>query len=99
MAPAQGPDVQVVDFVDTFDCEDCAGDLFNAQFARAAFQKDMGRLAKDTDAGPQHQNADGQAKQRIDPAQARKVDCDGAADDGDVGQSVAEIVHQDAAEI
>ncbi len=59
----------------------------------------MRGFAQNADAGPQHEKADGQAEEWVDPAQAGHVNGDGADEDGDVGEGVAEIVHQDTAEI
>ena len=66
---------------------------------RTALKQNVRGLAKDADAGPQHQQADGEAEQRIDPAHASRADDDGADDDGDVGEGVAEIVDEDAAQV
>ena len=73
--------------------------IVHAQFARAAFQKNVGRFAENADAGPEDKQADGQAEKGINPVRAGHVNDDCANDDGDVRKGVAEIVNQDAAQI
>src|SRR5271155_764117 len=53
MAGAKRPDVDVVDFLDALDGEDGAGYFLDAHFSGAAFEKDVGGLAEDADAGPE----------------------------------------------
>ena len=55
--------------------------------------------AQDADAGPENEKADGEAKDRVNPTEAGVMNSDGAGDDGDVGERVAEVVNEDAAEI
>ena len=64
---AEGPDVDVVNFVDTLDGEHGAGHVFNAAVAGAALQEYVGGFAEDADAGPEDQDADGEAEKRVDP--------------------------------
>lgn len=96
---AEGPDVDVVNFEDSFDCQDRASYIFHGAIRRAAFKQNVCGLAQDPDAGPEDEQADGETEKRIDPADAGSADDDGADDDGYVGECVAEIVNQDAAEI
>ena len=56
-------------------------------------------IAENSDGGPEDEQADGEAEQRINPADAGRADDDGAEDDGDGGERIAEIVNEDAAEI
>ena len=99
VAAAEGPEVNVVDFLHAFDGEDGAGDFLQAEFTRAAFEKDVRRFAQDADAGPQHKQSNGETEERIDPARAGNVNDHSADDDGDVRESITEIVDQDAAQI
>ena len=96
---AEGPDVDVVNFVDAGDGEDGPSDFFNLQVLRTAFEQDVGGVTQNADAGPQNKEADGEAEDRVNPTEAGVMNGDGAGDDGDVGESVAEIVNEDAAEI
>src|ERR1700687_2076741 len=99
VAAAEGPEVNVVDFLHAFDSEDSASDFFQAEFTRAAFEKDVRRFAQDANAGPQHEQSDGETKERIDPTRAGNVNDHGADDDGDVRKSITEVVNQDASQI
>lgn len=96
---AERPDVEIVNFLDALDGEDGAGDLFDLQFAGTALEEDVGGFAENADAGPEDEKADGEAEERIDPGEVRGVDDDRAGDDGDVGEGIAEVMDQDAAEI
>lgn len=97
--PAERPDVDVVHFVDAFDLQKGSSNFFDAGFAGAAFEEDVGGFAKNTDAGPENEHADGEAEERVDPVSAGETDGDGAGNDGDIRKSVAKIVDEDAAEI
>ena len=81
---AERPDVNVVDFLDAVDGENGAGDVFDAQLARAAFEKDVRGFAQDADAGPQDEQADGETEKRVDPMGAGDVNDDRANDDGNI---------------
>lgn len=96
---AEGPDVDIVNFVHALDRKHGAGHIFDAAVVRATFEQNVGGLLKDADAGPKDEDADREAEERIDPAKAGRSDDDGANDDGDIGESVAEIVDQDAAQV
>jgi hypothetical protein len=96
---AERPDVDVVDFEDAFDGEDGASYVFHGAIGRAAFEQDVCGVAENSDGGPEDEQADGEAEQRINPADAGGADDEGADDDGDVGERVAEIVNQNAAQI
>jgi len=48
----EGPDVDIVDFVYTGDCENGACDFFDLYVLRTAFEKNVRRSAKDANAGP-----------------------------------------------
>src|SRR5713101_8257930 len=96
---AEGPEVNVMDFLHAFDGEDGASDFFQAEFTRTTFEKDVRGFAQDADAGPQHEQSDGEAEERINPSRAGDVNDDRAGDDGDVRKGVTEVVNQDAAQI
>lgn len=96
---AERPEVDVMDFLHALDGKDGASNVFDAQFTGAAFEKNVRGFAEDADAGPEDEQADGQAESRIDPMGSGGADDDGADDDGDVRKSVAEIVNEDAAQI
>src|SRR6266568_2060222 len=85
---AERPKVNIVHFLHAFDGENGAGDIFDAHFMRATFEKEVGRFA---------QEADGKAKKRIDPMRASGADDERADDNGDIGESVTEIVNENAA--
>src|SRR5690242_4141883 len=91
--------MDVVDFLDAFDGEDGAGDFLDPQVVGAALEKKVRRFAQDADAGPEHEYADPEAEKRVDPMRAGHSDENGADDDGDIGNGVAEIVNQDGAEV
>ena len=99
VAAAEGPEVNVMDFLHAFDGEHGASDFFQAQFTRTAFEKDVRGFAQDADARPQHKQSDGEAEERINPVRAGDVNDDRAGDDGDVRKGITEIVDQDAAQI
>lgn len=99
MAAAERPEMNIVDLLDAFDSEDGAGHLFDAQLRRTAFEKNVRGLTKNAEAGPEDQQADGEAEKRVDPLRAGQANEDRAANDGDIREGVAEIVNQDAAEI
>ena len=71
---AERPDVDVVNFLHAVDGEHGAGDFLDAHLARAAFQENVGGLAENADAGPQHQQADGDSEERVDPAARRSCE-------------------------
>ena len=96
---AEGPDVDVVNFLNAGNGEDGARDFFDLDALRAAFEKNVRGSAQDADAGPQNEKADGEAEDRVNPSEASVVNGDGAADDSDVRERVAEIVDKDAAEV
>jgi hypothetical protein len=91
--------VNVVNFLDTFDSEDGASDFLDPQIVWTAFEEQVRGFAKDADAGPEHENANGQAEKRIDPRRAGHANENGAHDDGDIGNGVAEIVNEDGAKV
>src|SRR5260370_33405834 len=87
----------IVDFLHAFDFQDGPSDVFHAQIKRAAFQKNVGGLAQDADAGPEHEQADGQTEKRINPARAGRMNNQRASDDGDIGQRTAKIWNETTA--
>ena len=93
------PDVDVVDFEDAVDTKDGASYIFDCAVGRATLEQDVSGVAQDSDAGPKNEQADGKTEKRVDPADSGRADDDGADDDGDVGERVAKIVNEDAAEI
>jgi hypothetical protein len=99
MAAAEGPDVHVVDFLHKFHGEDGAGDLFDSRFARPAFQKDVRGLAQNAGRGIEDEQTDGKPKQGIDPVRVGVAHDNRARDDGNVGEGIAKVVHQDAAKV
>jgi len=96
---AERPDVNVVNFVDAVDGEHSARYIFHAAVLRSTFQEHVRGFAQDADAGPQHQDADGETQERVNPAQTGGADHQRADDNGDVGEGVAEIVYQNAAQV
>ena len=99
MIAAERPDVDIVNFVNTRDGENGASDFFDFKILRTAFEQDVSRIAKYADAGPENEQADGEAKNRVEPVVVGVMNDDRADDDGDVGEGVAEIVDEDAAEV
>jgi hypothetical protein len=71
---AEGPEMHIVHFLHAFDSQYSPGDVFDAQIKRAAFQKNMRGFAQDADAGPEHEQADGEAEKRIDPMRTGRMD-------------------------
>jgi len=49
---AEGPDMNVVNFVDAGNGEDGTSDFFNLQVLRTAFEEDVGGVTQNADAGP-----------------------------------------------
>src|SRR5437016_8167229 len=96
---AKGPEVNVVDFLHAFDGEDGASDFFQAEFTRATFEKDVRGFAQDANAGPQHEQSNGETEERINPSSAGDMNDDRAGDDGDIRKGVTKVVDQDAAQI
>ncbi len=99
VAATEGPDVHIMDFLDAFDGEHGASDVLDAELERSTFEEDVSGFAQDADAGPEDENTDGDAENRIDPEGAGEMNEDGAANDSDIGEGVAEIVNENAAEI
>jgi len=50
---AEGPDVDVVNFVDARNGENGAGNFFNLQVLRTAFEQDVGGVTQNANAGPE----------------------------------------------
>src|SRR6267154_3710787 len=75
---AEGPDVNVVNFVDAGDGEDGTSNLFHLQVLRTAFEQDVGGVTQNADAGPQNKEADGEAEDRVNPTEAGVMNGDGA---------------------
>jgi len=96
---AEGPDMHVMNFEDALDGEHGAGYVFHGAIAGTAFEEDVGGFAEDADAGPEDEQADGKTEEWVDPAKAGGANDNCADDDGDVGESVTEIVDQDAAQV
>lgn len=91
--------MHVVDFLNIFDFQNGASDVFDSQIERAAFQKNVRRLAKDSDAGPKHEKANRKAEKRVNPMGAGGVNDQSARDDGYIGERIAKIVDENAAKI
>src|SRR5689334_15930214 len=85
VAPAEGPEVNVVDFLNALNRQDGARDFLDAQLVRPAFQKNVRGRAQDANAGPQHEEADGQTEEWVDPVRTGSSNNDGTNNDGDVG--------------
>src|ERR1700730_11205799 len=81
---SQRPNMNVVDFLHTGNGEDGPGYVFHAHTLRTAFQQNMRGLAQNSDAGPQHQQANRDTQQRIDPTKPGHMNDDCADDDGDI---------------
>src|SRR6184192_506646 len=96
---AEGPEVDVVNFLHAFDSENRTRDFFDLQLMGTAFQEKVRRFAQDADAGPEDESTDAQAKKRIDPGCAGFSNYDCTDNDSHVGKSIAEIVNQDATKI
>src|ERR1700676_486168 len=64
---SQRPNMYVVDFLHTGHGEDGTSYIFHAHTLRPAFQQYMRGLPQNPDAGPQYQQANRDAQQRIDP--------------------------------
>lgn len=96
---AERPDVDVVNFGDVFDGKNDTRDFFNASFARTPFEKDVSGFPENSDRGVEDENSDGETQERVDPMRAGEMHDDGADDNGDIGEGIAEIVNEDAAKI
>src|SRR5579859_928335 len=95
----EGPDVDVVHFMNTGHGENGACDFFDFEILRTPFQKNVGGIAEDADTGPENQQTDGEAENGVDPVIVGVMNDDCANDDGDVRESIAEIVDENAAEV
>jgi len=84
VAAAEGPEVNVMDFLHAFDGEHGGERLLPSAVHATAFEKDVRGFAQDADARPQHKQSDGEAEERINPVRAGDVNDDRAGDDGDV---------------
>jgi len=49
---AEGPNMDIMDFLNARDSEDGTGNFFNLQILRTAFEQDMCGGTQDADAGP-----------------------------------------------
>ncbi len=89
VAAAERPQMHIVDFLDTLDLQDSASHVFDTQIKRAAFQENVRGLAQNADAGPEHEQTDGEAEKRINPVRIGSMDNQRAGDDGDIGTASA----------
>src|SRR5262249_30502401 len=96
---AERPDVYVMHFHHAGHAENRAGNFFHFQILRAAFEQKVPGCAQDADARPQHEQADSEAEERVNPIAAGVMNRDCAGDDGDVGNCIAKVVNQDGAKI
>src|ERR1700688_683768 len=64
---SQRPNMHVVNLLHAGHGEDGARYVFHAHALRTPFQQNVGGLPQNSDAGPQHQQANRDAQQRVDP--------------------------------
>src|SRR5579859_565614 len=81
---AERPDVHVVHLLHALNLKDGTGNFFNAHLARAALEKNVRGFPENADAGPQYEQADGDAEEWIDPEGSSHSNSDCANNDGDV---------------
>src|SRR5579859_2699350 len=67
---AERPDVHVMHLLHALNPEDGTGNFFNAHLARAALEKNVRGFTENANAGPQYEQADGNAEEWIDPESA-----------------------------
>src|SRR5437870_6116626 len=96
---AERPDVNVVDLLDARDAQDGVGHFLEHHIPGQAFEQDVSGFFQDTVARPQHQHADGPADGGVHPVCAGRADDQGPGKYADVGEGVAKIVNQHAAQV
>ena len=96
---AEGPDVKVVDVEDAFDGLHGLTDCGELEAARRAFEEDVEGFADDADGAPEDHCSDDDGEDGVDPHHAGEEDGGATGNDGSGGESVAEHVEEDAADV
>ena len=91
--------MQVVDVEDAGDVADGAADVAKLESTGRAFEEDVEGLANDVDRAPDDHAGDAEGEYGVEPHRACGGDRKATDDDGGGGESVAEHVEEDAADV
>src|SRR5579859_3002690 len=96
---ANGPNVDVVDFLNIVDTKYRLCHAIQLQISRQTLQQDMTALTQNSQGAPQDHQPYGHPNRRVHPARARPTNRQGTRKNRDVRQRIAKIVNQDAAQV
>src|SRR5215472_17372830 len=96
---ANAPDMEVVNVVYTLNRTDRQLNLLQLHSARCAFEKDVERLADNTESRPENQHTDGDRQNRVDPIISGEQDGPASGDDRSSRQRVSDFMQQGTADI
>ena len=91
--------MNVVDFLNSLDAKNGLRHGLELDPFGQTLQQNVAGFLQQALGGPQHRRGDGHADQRIEPLRSRHSNSDGAHEDSDVRNCVAEIVNQQTSKI